>query len=395
VAHLCERRHALDEAEELTARVLRLESSSPAGQLLQARIQRRRGDFDAAESSLTRLTAAAPSGSSELTEAYGELSVLLDAIGQYDRAWDATLRCKQIQRTQEASAWYAAQFVTNRFRQATEEVTSRHFARWNSSAPAESPARVAVLTGFPRSGTTLLEQVLDAHPAAVSVEETEVFSDEALLWLSNGLPPETPVLQMLNDQSPERLTAARERYLQAMESMVGAPLGDRLLVDKNPALNLLIPALRRVFPEIKIIMALRDPRDVVVSCFLRRMPVNPVSVWYLTLDRTAQRYLIDVTAWLKLREQIGDWVEVRYEQSVADLPTEAARMLAAMELPWDDAVLAYRDRAETRPVFSPTYEAVAQPLYASSIGRWCHYERHLAPVLDALMPIVKLLGYDA
>ena len=251
-----------------------------------------------------------------------------------------------------------------------------------------------MLTGFPRSGTTLLEQVLDAHPAVASVEEAEAFSDEALLWLSDGQPPESPVLQLLDDQPQARIADARERYLRAMEALVGASLDGRLLVDKNPALNLLIPAMRRVFPEMRIIMALRDPRDVVASCFLRRLPINPVSVWYLTLERTVQRYLIDMSAWLKLRELIDGWVEVRYEQTVADLPAEAARMLAALELPWDDAVLAYRERAETRPVFSPTYEAVAKPLYASSIGRWRHYERHLAPVLETLAPIVKALGYD-
>jgi hypothetical protein len=179
-----------------------------------------------------------------------------------------------------------------------------------------------------------------------------------------------------------------------MEGMLGEPIGARLHLDKNPAVNLMIPALRRVFPELKLIVALRDPRDVIVSCFLRYLPITPVSVCFLTLDRVVDRFVLDMGAWLKMRDMISNWVEVRYEDTVHDLAREARRVLEALALPWDDAVLRYRDRAKHKPVRSPSYEEVARPIFTSSLGRWQNYERHLAPALEKLSPVIKAMGYE-
>ena len=157
---------------------------------------------------------------------------------------------------------------------------------------------------------------------------------------------------------------------------------------------LMIPALKRLFPELKIVIALRDPRDIVTSCFLRYLPINPVSVCFLTLERTVDRFALDMSAWLKMREMTGDWVEIHYEDAVADLRREANRMLETLTLPWDDSVLKYHTHAERKHVQSPTYEKVVRPIFTSSIGRWQNYQRHLAPSLEKLAPLVRALGYE-
>jgi hypothetical protein len=254
--------------------------------------------------------------------------------------------------------------------------------------------RLALLAGFPRAGTTLLEQVLDAHPHVISTEEKEIFSADIFPHLVEGRPPNAPIEQLLDELSDTQIASARTKYVAAIELMRCEPIGTRLHVDKNPAMNLMIPAMRRVFPELKLIIALRDPRDVVVSCFLRYLPINPVSVCFLTLERTVDRFSLDMSAWLKMREMIDDWTEVHYEHIVADLHREAGRVLESLSLPWDDAVLRYREHAQRKPVRSPTYEEVARPIFASSIGRWRNYERHLSPVLAQLAPLVKALGYE-
>jgi hypothetical protein len=252
-----------------------------------------------------------------------------------------------------------------------------------------------LLTGFPRSGTTLLEQVLDAHPDVVSSEEKEVFGAKVLPLLGKGAPPGAPLAPLLDELAADRIAAAREIYLAAMQAMLGEPIGPRLHLDKNPALTPMIPAMRRVFPELKLLVALRDPRDVVVSCFLRWLPLNPMSVWFLTLERTVDRYVNDINGWLRVRDMLGDWTEIRYEDLVADLPGQARRALDLLGVAWDDAVLDYRRRHMTRPVLSPTYEDVAKPVHTGAIGRWRRYERHLAPLVHRLAPFVKRLGYDA
>ena len=118
---------------------------------------------------------------------------------------------------------------------------------------------------------------------------------------------------------------------------------------------MLLPLVARVFPDMKILFALRDPRDVVISCFTQQLPLNPVSVHYLTLEGTVKKYVKMMQAWLKLRPMLGNaWIEVRYEDVVADLEKQAGRVLEFLDLPWDDRVLKYHQRAKpstfTRPL---------------------------------------------
>jgi hypothetical protein len=119
----------------------------------------------------------------------------------------------------------------------------------------------------------------------------------------------------------------------------------------------------RVLPETRLIVAVRDPRDVVLSCFMRYLPLNSVSVQFLDVQRTAERYALEMGAWLRFRELIDvPWCEVRYEDTVANSEQQASRALATLGLAWDDQVLDYRQRLmDTRQVTSPSYEAVAPP----------------------------------
>jgi hypothetical protein len=160
-------------------------------------------------------------------------------------------------------------------------------------------------------------------------------------------------------------------------------------------MTLLLPGMLRLFPETKLIIALRDPRDVVISCFMQYLPLNTNSVCFLTLERTSRRYAHDMSVWLKLRQIIRPpWIEVRYEDCVAGLEGQARRALEFLDLPWDPAVLQYRDRLKAKSVSSPTYEAVSKPLYTSAIGRWKHYAKELAGCLPILEPFVKAFGYE-
>jgi len=166
-------------------------------------------------------------------------------------------------------------------------------------------------------------------------------------------------------------------------------------LDKNPPFTLLIPAMFRLFPESKLLIALRDPRDVVLSCFMQYLPLNTNSVCYLSLERAVERYTIDMGAWQRFREILPScWLEVRYEDTVANLERAARRTLDFLGLPWDPHVLNYRERLKTKAVASPTYEAVSKPLYATSIGRWKHYAKYFEPHLAQLQPFVRAFGYD-
>jgi lipopolysaccharide biosynthesis regulator YciM len=394
LANLCERRHALDEAAELVARVLQAEPRSAAALVLRGRIERRRGEPDKACATLREVTAATDLPHYAVAEAYGELSVVLDAAAEYDQAWSSILDCKKILLEHEQAAWNAAQFVIARCRQMIETLTPEHFERWHHQQTPRPNERLAVLTGFPRSGTTLLEQVLAAHPAVVETEERDIFATGVFPTLGARRSADTPILELLDELSSQQIGGAQRLYLESVESILGEAIGDRVHVDKNPALTLMIPPLKRLFPELKLIIALRDPRDVVLSCFLRYLPINPVSVCFLTLERTVDRYILDMTAWLKMREMVDDWLEVRYEDVVSDLKRETKRTLDALQLPWDESVLQYRQRHDRKQVRSPSYEEVSRPVFTTSIGRWQNYQRQLAPLIDRLAPLIAAFGYE-
>jgi hypothetical protein len=276
-----------------------------------------------------------------------------------------------------------------------DSLTKDHFRKWAEAGKAFQMRRMAVLAGFPRSGTTLLEQVLDSHPGLVSSDEREAFARDIFpsMWRSKTHP--LPTVEAFEAISIENLAAQRERYLAYMGAALNEPIGERVHLDKNPSLTLLIPGMLRLFPETRLLIALRDPRDVIVSCFMQYLPLNTNSVCYLTLERTAARYANDMGTWLRLRELIHSaWLEVHYENCVRQLDVEARRALDFLDLPWAPEVLDYRERLKTKAVASPTYEAVSKPIYSSAVGRWKNYEKFLEPCVEVLKPLIKAFGYE-
>ena len=395
LASLYERAHRLDEAEDFIERTVRTGYNLPLVDLIRGRVQRRQKRTDAAEAIFRELIARIPNDSPTAWEAWSEIALMRDSQGDYAGAVEAIEQCKQGQRRHEATHVAVSDRIHGEMRRLIEDISADDFRRWRDSAPPlEAPT--ALLTGFPRSGTTLLEQLLDSHPDLVSSEERD-FIGRDLLEVVAARRADRNYLTGLNELTDEQLAAERQRYFAAMEYFLGEPIAGRLHLDKNPAYNLTIPLVLRLFPQTRLIIALRDPRDVVLSCYLRYLPLNAVSVRFLDPARTADRYALDMSAWLKFRDLIETpWHEVRYEDTVADAAGQARLALETLGLPWDDQVLAYRQRLSGerhKQVTSPSYEAVAQPIYTRAIGRWQHYEELLAPAMKTLEPFIRKFGY--
>lgn len=394
LAVLYERRHRLDEAFACVRDCLRCAPDYLEAQLIKARLFRRRKDESGSEGILRDLTTNPGAHPLVQAQAWAEIAAMLDRNGEYDPAMEAMLKCKQLFLPAEGPVRRESEVIVGILRGLAESVTRDDFLRWAEAARPIERQKVALLTSFPRSGTTLLEQVLDSHPGLVSSDERELFARDIFpaMWMN----PTTrrPTIEALGALPLDRMSALRSRYLQSMSAALNQPIGERVHLDKNPPFTLLIPAIRKLFPEMQLLIALRDPRDVVLSCFMQYLPLNTNSVCYLSLDRAVERYSVDMGVWRKLREVLPEgWLEVRYEDAVRDLEAEARRALSFLGLSWDPAVLNYRDRAKEKAVSSPTYEAVSKPLYTSSIGRWRHYEKHFSPLLQKLQPFVDAFGY--
>jgi hypothetical protein len=321
---------------------------------------------------------------------------MYDKDGRFNDAFDALTRAKKILSGAATphldEAWATARSAGRTI----ATITNEHCARWASAGVelAPLPGRLALLTSHPRSGTTLLEQVIDSHSDATSADELQVLSDVVYLPLGQQANADESVPAVLDRLPAVELNALRRNYWTAMEGALREPIAGRVLVDKNPELTMLLPVVARVFPEMKILFALRDPRDVVISCFAQQLPLNAVSVNYLTLEDAAKKYAKMMQAWLKLRDILcNPWIEIRYEDMVADLEGQARRVLEFLGLPWDERVLEFHSRAQTKHVHSPTYEAVTKPVYSSSIGRWRNYAAQLEPYQELLQPYVEAFGY--
>lgn len=394
LAELHERHAHLDQATELTDRGLKLDPNHPPTRLVRARLDRLSGRLAEAENGVRALL----NGKSDpwlRTRAWYELGEILDRLGRFDEAMEAFLAAKAILRPVTSNHAATLHLIQARVREMEQSITAATLERWASAGEALQPARrFALLCGHPRSGTTLLEQVLDAHPAVVTAEETHILHDEAYLPLTRGFQTGTTELEILESAPPGRLRQAREDYFRFTELYLGKTVGDKTLVDKNPASNVLIPAAARLFPEAKFLVALRDPRDVCLSCFMQPLAPNPVSSAYLTLEATVTQYLSVIGFWRTLRPRLRNpFFEVRYEDLVGDLEGVSRRVLDFLGVPWDNRVLRFDQHARTRQLRSPSYAGVTQPLTRRAIGRWQNYRRHLEPCLDQLEPTLKALGY--
>jgi tetratricopeptide (TPR) repeat protein len=394
LAVLYERRHRVDEAFALIEGCLRAEPDYLEALLFKARLLRRMKDEPGAESIFRKLAASEQAHPLVRAQAWTEIAQSLDRHGDYDGAMTTILKCKEILAQHEGPVLRESETLQSHLRNLAESVTPAYFRKWVEAGKAFPPKKMAVLASFPRSGTTLLEQVLDSHSGLVSSDEREAFARDIFpaMWRTAKTP--LPTVETLDAVPIELLAAQRARCLNYMEAALNEQIQDRVHLDKNPTLTLLIPGMLRLFPEAKLLIALRDPRDVVLSCFMQYLPLNPNSVCFLTLERTARRYAHDMGIWRRLREMIcSPWLEIRYENTVAELEKEVRRALEFLELPWEPQILNYRQRLKEKAVSSPTYEAVSKPIYTSAIGRWKNYQKYLEPCLEILQPSIEAFGY--
>jgi tetratricopeptide (TPR) repeat protein len=396
LAKLYERLRRTEDAAAMVKRALQLNAACPEALLALARLERQAGHLDEAER-LIRSFVNQPNPDAWVhAQTWYEFGAILDRLGKYDEAIAAFLEAKALLRPNAPPLLAQLQVIRGQLKQMQNDISTEMLQRWFDCAPALTPARrLALLGGHPRSGTTLLEQVLDSHPDIVSVEETTIFHDDAYVPLQHLLPDKTPILSFLEPAPTGVLQRSRANYFRSVEGFLGKPVGERLLIDKNPSLTFMISAFIRIFPETKFLIALRDPRDVVLSCFMQCIKPGQVSSAYLSMEDTVQEYTAMMSLWQTLAPLIKNhYLEVRYEDLVNDLESVARRTLDFLGVSWDARVLGFDEHARKKMVRSPTYADVTKPVYKGAVGRWRHYQKHLEPHLEKLAPFVKAFGYE-
>lgn len=357
----------IGEARESLERAVELEPdlAEALQQLVETRRVRAEEDPD-----LVRLRAALERGPAEDAPRarllYG-LAKALDDLGRYDEAFTACrdanrLRAREGPRFDPAAMDRRVSAISHAFDPAPEGSVR--------AAVAEAPVPVFVL-GLPRSGTTLVEQILAAHP--------DVATEGEHTWLERlahgQVVPWPDAAARLSADEQARLSALARRHVREAA-------GDRgYVLNKYPGNVFFAGLARLLLPEARFLRVRRDARDTCLSIWFSDFGgINPYATdlahagaWYAGCHRLAE-------LWTRQFDEAV--VPVEYERLVAETEQETRRLLAALGLPWHPACLEFA--ASRRPVATLSAWQVRQPIHGRSVGRWRHYRRHLAPLLHAL-----------
>lgn len=233
-----------------------------------------------------------------------------------------------------------------------------------------------------------MEQVLAAHPRVATTEEKSPLSH-----VVERLRHESDYPDALDRLSVQALEDLRAAFWSDARALLGS-LEGRLLIDKLP-LNLVdLGCAERLLPAARVIVALRDPRDVCLSYFMQFFKLNDPMANFLDIGRTAETYAAVMDLWLRYRESLSlPWLEYRYEDLIADFDGTVRTVLEFIGLAWHDDMARYRDKAEKRDIATPSYRQVTGALSSRAIGRWRSYREQLAPILPILQPYVEAFGY--
>lgn len=359
---------------------------------LLAHIERREGRFDQARERLETQLREFPSAD-DWRLRY-ELAAVLDRLGDHPGAMHELERAKQQLEPASAKLRPVWRAMSERQWELSRALVPERLARWNA-ARSGSPERLCLMAGFPRSGTTLLEQILSAHPDCIGTDESGILATQFRDPIVFGAGSTAEILTELDGYDAADLAAGRAEYFRCTTDVLGEPPGGRLLIEKDPLLTADLAIPLRLFPEAKLLMPLRDPRDVVISFYFTIVPGVANSVAAATLGEACRYYAEVMRHWLLLREHLDPsrWMESRYEDLLADPDRHTRRLADFLDLDWREELLAHHRRADTRPVGTPTYDDVSKPLYTRSLERWRNYEQWLAPHLHHLDPYLDAFGY--
>jgi tetratricopeptide (TPR) repeat protein len=320
------------------------------------------------------------------------LAKSLDALGRFDEAFEVLTHAHASQLAYlRLTAPLAAAQGTPPLSIADHSCDPQDLMRWDQDDAPVATASPIFIVGFPRSGTTLLELVLDAHPELKSIDEQP--------FLQNALDE----ILAEHVRYPEELAKLTVAQLGRIRASYWARTAQRLklaphkrLIDKNPLNILRLPVIKRLFPNAKILLAIRHPCDVILSCYMQHFRAPDFALLCRDIPMLAQAYRKTFDFWHSQQALLrADVHELRYESFVSDFHAYTRRVFDFLEVAWDDAVLAPATRATQKLFIStPSYSQVVQPVSTQSVGRWNNYRTHFEASLPELAPYLQRWGYD-
>ena len=394
-AQCCERMNRLDDALAYAERAVGVRRNDPEANLVLSQIETRLKRLDDARKRLEKLCTKRNLPGDLHHRALTALGFALDKLGEYDEAFEAFGRAAEEIASTPRFQRVDRQLAFDRLDAYRGRIDTGALRRFQGLA-FDTPAP-AFLVGFPRSGTTMTEQVIAAHPRTATSDEKS-FIDKMGRALVGGQSDPFDVLGAIEKLDDAKVRELRAIYWQAVEDLVGHSLADlegRLFLDKLPLNIIDLPMINAVFPDARVIVALRDPRDVCLSAFMQWFEPNPAMVHLITLDSAARFYEAVMGLYLESRGALSVPVlEVRYEDTVRDLETQARRIIEHIGLEWHDDLLRFHEKAAERAIRTPSYAAVTEKVHTRAVERWRNYASAFENLHPHLARFVAAFGYQ-
>lgn len=388
LAVLAGQRGDVKSARDLATRALAVDPRDAAARIALASAALQEKDMPTAEIQVSALVQDPSLGPVNRVIALGLAGDILDAQDRTEEAFAAYAASKAVQRDN-----FSAQMVGFESVRAREWRLADYFRRagtstWQSARPQAGALSHVFLVGFPRSGTTLLEQVLAAHPDIATMQERTCLTDSAVEFFGSDAG-----LDRLAALSDAQLQPWREAYWKRVAETEGA-ISKPVFVDKMPLNAVFLPLIAKLFPHAKILLAVRDPRDVVLSCFRRRFAMNAGMYEFTALDTSTAYYVAVMSLVQVYREKLAlDILETRHEKLIADFDGETRRLCDFLGLQVKDEMRAFAVRARAQNIDTPSGAQVARGLSQAGLAQWRRYQPQLEPVLPMLAPFVAQFDY--
>jgi tetratricopeptide (TPR) repeat protein len=321
----------------------------------------------------------------------GHLGDALDAQDRVQEAFDAYSHCGEVFRRRHDGQYAEDDVLRDAERAAAllQRMPAGSWLRHRPDRPEPGGVETHVfLMGFARTGTSLLGLALEGDEQVELLQEREPIADA----LKHFAGPDG--LERLLAASEAELAPLRTAYWRRARA-AGASLERRLFVDKQPMNAVNLPLIARLFPGAKILFAVRDPRDVVLSCFRQRFLMNRYTYHFLTAQGSARLYAAAMQVAERMQTLASlDTLTIRHEDLVEDFDRELSRVCGFLGIGWSEALRAFGGRVRSRGVATPSASQLTLGLNRNGVGQWRRYARQLEPLSPYLQPWVERFGYD-